>query len=239
MKFLLSLVLALLPATALGQIGSSNLGNELRTHDKLILGYALADATTSNTIGTRGVILASTAGTIGAATSLTVTSGFGVPPYAAKLTVEMHDAAEAGAVACSKVVIEGRNQFGLRVKSILLNVGEASTSTTNHAFERVDRLVATGCTGTAANDRIHVYVSDAVAVDRVLQSNADIVAVCQRDPNAAEFAVCVHGSVCSVDAFAGTVALNSCDGLGHVAGDAITIRTRTKWRGGGNPVYQR
>jgi len=234
MKFLLALLLTLAPSVALAQIGTSQLGNELRTHDKLILGYALADGTASATAGTRGVVAV---GAIGAGTSITITTGIFPPPYAARLVVRMHDAANAGAVTCSSVVISGRNQFGI-------NVSEKTTAdedgvTTKHAYERVDRIVASGCAGTAANDRLHVYAGPYVAVDRVLQSNADIVVVCQRDPNAAEFALCVPGSACTVDAFSGTVSIASCTDLSAVAGDAITIRTRSKWKGSGGPVFQR
>jgi len=169
-------------ADAAGHIGWRNVSAELRTYTRDYPAPAVtALAASSLTAGTAGVIVVRP---VTAVTSLAPLANTMTLPYPAKLKYLMSDNVGANdALACTSVIVRGRNQFGRPIsETVSVNETESKGSL---VFESIATTEATGCTaGTDAADDLRIRVSNEVGLPVPIVSEAAMLDVCVYDLSA-------------------------------------------------------
>lgn len=180
---------AIKPAWAKGLIGFKNMNEQTRVRRVFYpVGTWNAEPTnTSNLEGFNGVVTAD-AVPAGAGTVLITNTNPGTFTLAQRLNVELRDDAGDDTLTCTSAVIEGYDQFGQRKQETLTSITETA-QVTRVVWERVTRLVATGCqaadTTPTATDALQIWAPNTtIGLGFAIRDEQDFIAACINDASA-------------------------------------------------------
>lgn len=226
MKSTLNITAGFILCLLLAWTSAKHLSPDYRTEEVNILG-AITLASASVTVGTDGVIFATT---VAGDPAPTATSTVGVLPYPARLDVRLVDGGSATvpALTCTSVTIVGTNAAGVLVTDVVSTITE-SESLTAEAFESVSSVAAAGCKAYGSvdsSDVLRIGPSDHVALDKPIGSTSDLISVCTRDIDASAQNWTCSNTGCTVRACSRTIDLGTCSGLTISDNNALRIRYR-------------
>lgn len=240
-KFLFLAALLFVPSLAFSKVGTRNLQEELK-HNSSCFEYPLAGSATIS-IGLNGLIWANTASTAGdASPDFTGTGTIGTFLYPSTVTVDLIDESSDSTLACSSMVLVGKDQFGAAKSETLSSLTETAQDSTT-VWSDISSITVTDCTGAeTAGDAIQIKQSQEIGLGRKIRQASDVEAACivdssdsdnvkcaaQNDTTATDIESAVDLSSHSIDI--STAMFRGATKVAHADGDLVCLRLRSSWR---------